>query len=79
MVALETQGIILVRDGALRPVSEGFEFVFLGSSALRAYNRGARKREFRGKGSQERVCPITPMLPSFSRMKAWFPLYSHRG
>jgi hypothetical protein len=45
MVALETQEIILVRDGALRPVSEVFEFMFLGSSAPKAYN-GVRKLGF---------------------------------
>ena len=38
---------------ALRPVSEGFEFEFLGSSAQLAYNGGARKRGFRRERTRE--------------------------
>jgi hypothetical protein len=40
MVALETRRIIMVQEKALRPVSEGFKFVFLGSSDPKAYNGG---------------------------------------
>jgi hypothetical protein len=40
MVALETQEIILVQDKGLRLVLEIHEFVFLGSSAPKAYNVG---------------------------------------
>ena len=53
--------IILVQAGALRLVSEGFEFVFLGSSAQLAYNGGARKHGFRSQRTQEnRSIPPEP-------------------
>jgi len=46
---------------ALRPVSEGFEFEFLGSSAQLAYNGGARKRGFRSERTREnRSIPPKP-------------------
>lgn len=43
MVALETHGIILVLAEALRLVSDGFKFVFIGSSAQETYKGDAHK------------------------------------
>ena len=51
--------------------------MFLGSSALKAYNGGARKR---GCGSQRIQDSRNSILPRvLSRMKARLPLYTLRG
>jgi len=60
MEALKTWGDYPVL-GRCPTVSEGFEFVFLGSSAQLAYNGGARKRGFRSERTREnRSIPPEP-------------------
>jgi len=46
----------LVQARALHPVSEVFEFVFLGSRALKSYNRVCKLRE-RGRRSEVNESP----------------------
>ena len=60
MEALKICGDYTV-SGRSPTVSEGFEFVFLGSSAQLAYNGGARKHGFRSQRTQEnRSIPPEP-------------------